>query len=101
MLIVVSPLACVIAALILLPSPLMVTLEPNRLFFAPPVLASKLRPLSIVFAKLPKVFATPYNWLPLIASVDCAFTRPAATFVMVRFTVSLPTLTVESALPPA
>ena len=48
MLIVVSPLACVIAALILLPSPLMVTLEPNRLFFAPPVLASKLRPLSIV-----------------------------------------------------
>ena len=48
MLIVVSPLACVIAALILLPSPLIVTLEPNRLFLGPPVLASKLRPLSIV-----------------------------------------------------
>jgi len=55
----------------------------------------------VVLAKLPKVFATPYNWLPLIASVDCAFTRPAATFVIVRFSVSLPTLSVESAEPPA
>ena len=55
----------------------------------------------VLLATLPTALATPYNWLPLIASVDCAFTRPAATFVIVRFSVSLPTLSVESAEPPA
>ena len=55
----------------------------------------------VLLATLPTALATPYNWLPLIASVDCAFTRPAATLVIVRFVELLPTLTVESAVPPA
>lgn len=54
----------------------------------------------VVLAKLPKVFATPYNWLPLIASVDCAFTT-CSHICDSTFTVSLPTLSVESAEPPA
>ena len=55
----------------------------------------------MLLATLPTALATPYNWLPLIASVDCALTRPAATLVIVRFVEVLPTLTVESAVPPA
>ena len=55
----------------------------------------------VLLATLPTALATPYNWLPLIASVDCALTRPAATFVIVRFVEVLPTLTVEPGFIPA
>ncbi|MCY1181200.1 hypothetical protein D9M68_817630 [compost metagenome] len=38
---------------------------------------------------------------PLMASVLLALTRPAATLVMVRLAVPLPTLTVPVGVPPA
>ena len=41
-----------------------------------------------------------YSWLPLIASVLVAASRPAATLVMVRSAPTLPTLTVPTGAMP-
>ena len=57
--------------------------------------------LVIAVALLSIACVAAYNWEPLIASVDVAETRPAATFVIVRFTVPEPTEIVLSAVSPA
>ena len=41
------------------------------------------------------------SWLPLIASVEVAESRPAATLVIVRSAPATPTLTVDAGVPPA
>ena len=45
--------------------------------------------------------ATAYNWLPLIASVLVAVTKPAATFWTRRSVPTAPTVTVPLDLAPA
>ncbi|MCY1424736.1 hypothetical protein D3C76_996300 [compost metagenome] len=61
-------------------------------------------PLSMLSIRVSSLFTSwlvAYSWLPLMASVLVLLMRPAATLVMVRLTVSLPTLTVPLGAPPA
>ena len=86
------------------------SVPPCLIFTLFPLSSVKLIPLaiSVLLALVCVIFAfnaslVACNWLPLIASVDVALIRPAATLVMVRWVsvVLSPTDTTPSVVPPA